>query len=194
MKGCESGMPEETLWDTFFHPPVILARLGMNAHTGDVAEFGCGYGTFTVPAARLVRGVVHAFDIDPDMISATEAKVRQAGLGNVRLYERDILTDGTGLPDASVEFAMLFNILHVEDPAALLREGRRLLVSGGRLGIIHWVYDPATPRGPSMQIRPRPEQCRLWAEAAGLVALTTVPVELPPYHYGWAFRALEPGA
>lgn len=194
MKGRESGMPEETLWDTFFDPPVILARLGMDAQTGDVAEFGCGYGTFTVPAARLVRGVVHAFDIEPDMISATEAKVRQAGLGNVRLYERDFLTDGTGLPGASVDFAMLFNILHVDDPMALLREARRVLVSGGRVGVIHWDYDPATPRGPSMEIRPRPEQCRVWAEAAGLVALTTVPVELPPYHYGWAFRALEPGA
>lgn len=30
------------------------------------------------------------------------------------------------------------------------------LLPDGRLGIMHWNHDPATPRGPSMTIRPRP--------------------------------------
>jgi hypothetical protein len=43
-------------------------------------------------------------------------------------------------------------------PEGLLREAYRILSHGGRLGIMHWNYDPATPRGPSMDIRPGPEQ------------------------------------
>ena len=89
------------------------------------------------------------------------------GLRNVHIYLRDFLSEGTGLPPASMDYAMLFNILHAEQPERLLRESHRILVPGGLLGIIHWNYDPTTPRGPSMEIRPRPEQCRDWAEQEG---------------------------
>jgi len=54
-----------------------------------------------------------------------------------------------------------FNILHVEDPVELLREAFRVLSPEGKLGIIHWKTDPATPRGPSMAIRPQASQCRV---------------------------------
>jgi hypothetical protein len=57
---------------------------------------------------------------------------------------------------------------------------------GGTLGIMHWNYDPSTPRGPSMDIRPRPEQCRKWAEQIGFQAARLV--DLPPHHYGWVLR------
>ena len=38
---------------------------------------------------------------------------------------------GTGLADAAVGYAMLFNILHIEDPVGLLQEARRVLAPGG---------------------------------------------------------------
>jgi SAM-dependent methyltransferase len=62
---------------------------------------------------------------------------------------------------------MVFNLLHIDDPVALLREAFRVLMPEGKLGIIHWNVDPATPRGPSLEIRPTPDQCRAWAEEAG---------------------------
>ncbi len=34
--------------------------------------------------------------------------------------------------------------------------------------VIHWPYDPATPRGPNLEIRPRPEQIAAWAAETGL--------------------------
>ena len=80
---------------------------------------------------------------------------------------RDFVADGTGLPSSSVDYAMVFNILHAEQPQRLLKEAYRLLVPSGLLGIIHWNFDPSTPRGPSMEILPRPEQCRDWAVAQG---------------------------
>jgi len=177
-------MPEESLWSTFFVPEDVLARLGLTADCCDAVDFGCGYGTFTIPAARIVRGVVYALDIEPEMVAATVAKARAAGLANVLARQRDFVAEGSGLPDGAVDYAMLFNILHAEDPLALLREARRVLSAGGRLGIMHWNYDPTTPRGPNMAIRPRPEQCRAWAEQAGFRLAGPERINLPPYHYG----------
>jgi ubiquinone/menaquinone biosynthesis C-methylase UbiE len=62
---------------------------------------------------------------------------------------------------------MLFNILHVEEPVVLLSEAFRVLAPGGRAGVIHWKHDPATPRGPSLAIRPPAAKCRAWAETCG---------------------------
>lgn len=165
-KGRESGMPDADYWGTFFNPECIVSRLDC-AGIHDVVEFGCGYGLFTVPAARAVTGTVYALDIDPAMVAATAALTTRSGLGNVRVVERDFLADGCGRPDASAGYALLFNILHVEEPVLLLREAFRALAPGGRAGVIHWKHDPDTPRGPSLAIRPTPDQCRAWAEASG---------------------------
>jgi ubiquinone/menaquinone biosynthesis C-methylase UbiE len=187
MKTRESGMPAEAVWDEFFDPPRVIDLLGIRGLAGDVAEFGCGYGTFTVGAARGIHGAVYAIDIEPEMVRATQTKANAGGLNNVRVLLRDFVASGTGLADASVAYAMLFNILHCKDPWSLLREAYRVLLPGGSVGIIHWNYDPSTPRGPSMDIRPRPQQCLAWAEAAGFRVDESGVTDLPPYHYG--FRA-----
>jgi SAM-dependent methyltransferase len=184
MKTRESGMPDEGMWREFFDAEAILRSLQLDSSCQDVVDFGCGYGTFAIPAARIVRGTVHAVDVQPDMVSVTQAKAEAEGLPNVRAYLRDFASDGTGLPPASVDYAMLFNILHAECPDALLLEAHRVLAPGGLLGIIHWNHDPTTPRGPSMVIRPRPEQCHVWAEQAGFRRLPPGIIDLPPYHYG----------
>jgi len=177
-------MPEENMWDGFFNPPIIIERLGIGPETGAVVEFGCGYGTFSLPVARLVRGPVYAFDVEPEMVKMVREKARQQEIGNIVCSVRDFVTQGTGLPDAAADYVMMFNILHAEQPHILLREARRVLQPNGRLGIMHWNYDPSTPRGPSMSIRPRPEQCRAWAEDAGFILLAPGITSLPPYHYG----------
>lgn len=78
---------------------------------------------------------------------------------------------------------MLFNILHTEKPVELLNEAFRILKHGGKVGIIHWKYSNATPRGPSLEIRPKPEQCGKWLVEAGF-KLHKTNIDLPPYHYG----------
>ncbi len=191
MKTRESGMPEEATWAGFFDPPTVLRTLQLGGSCRDVVDFGCGYGTFTIAAARIVAGVVHALDIEPEMIAATRAKAEAAGLANVRTVLRDFVADGTGLPDASVDYAMLFNILHAEHPEPLLGEAFRVLAPGGRLAIMHWNYDPATPRGPSMEIRPRAGQCRQWGEASRFRLLGPAIIDLPPYHFGMVMERPE---
>lgn len=183
MKIRESGMPEEQMWASFFDADRILSQLKVDDPNADVVEFGCGYGTFTITAAARTSGTVFALDIEPEMLEATRRKARERGLHNVRVLLRDFVAEGTGLPDESIGYAMLFNILHAENPRVLLREVYRVLRPGGKVGVIHWNYDPDTPRGPDMSIRPRPEQCQTWTREAGF-ALAIPLLSLPLYHYG----------
>lgn len=69
-----------------------------------------------------------------------------------------------------------------------MKEAVRVIDSNGAIYVIHWRYDPTTPRGPCMEIRPRPEQIRGWALEAGLSAPSGEAIELPPYHSGLEFR------
>lgn len=186
MKIRESGMPEKDMWEKFFNPDEILAKLGLNSEISNVAEFGCGYGTFTIPAAKIIKGEIFALDIEPDMTEKTQKKAKDKGLNNVKTILRDFVKDGSGLKDESVDFVMLFNILHAENPDKLLREAYRILQPEGMLGIVHWNYDPKTPRGPTMEIRPKPEQCIKWAEDAGFC--NPKKYDVGPHHYGIVLR------
>jgi ubiquinone/menaquinone biosynthesis C-methylase UbiE len=184
MKVRDSGMPEQDYWEALLHVPVILDRMRVGERPGDLAEFGCGYGTFTIPAARRVSGIVHALDLEEGMIDATRERGASAGVANINLIQRDFVAQGTGLADGAVSYVMLFNILHHERPREMLDEAYRILAPGGLAGIIHWRFDPATPRGPAMEIRPRPEVLRESARAAGLRPLFEEPIDLPPWHFG----------
>ena len=126
----ESGMPDPAHWETFFNPHCILERLDCGNSSGDALEFGCGYGTFTLPAAELVDGRVFALDIEPSLVAETARKASESGLSNVVAEERDFVADGCGRPEGSIGYAMLFNILHTEDPIALVCEARRALANG----------------------------------------------------------------
>lgn len=186
MKGRESGMPEEAAWEQFFDAAGIVEQFEC-APTGRerIAEFGCGYGTFTLPVAKRTSGVVHAFDIEPELVDLVRRKAGAEGVSNVRAEARDFVTHGTGLPEEAVDHVMIYNLLHLEDPIRLLREAHRILRAGGVVSILHWKTDPTTPRGPPMEIRPRPEQCRAWAEAAGFEFLRHDDLSsCCRYHYG----------
>lgn len=182
MKIRDSGMPDKGMWKEFFSPSQILEMLEFNSGIHNVVEFGCGYGTFTIPAAKMISGKLFAFDIEPEMVEATKKAAVDQRVTNVETALRDFMENGTGLRAEIVDYAMLFNILHLENPVDLLLEANRVLKTGGKVGIIHWNYDPATPRGPSMDIRPKPEDCIKWAEQAGFVKPKRF--DLKPYHYG----------
>ena len=177
-------MPPEEIWQSFFDPIAVLTKLGLDTNCRDVLEFGCGYGTFTIPAAKLIRGKVYAKDIESEMLAITGEKAKAGGAENVELMQRDFVVDGCGLADGTVDYVMLFNILHAEERMALLRDARRVLKPNGKLAIIHWNFDASTPRGPSLSIRPKPGQCRAWAEEVGFAAISPANIDLPPYQYG----------
>jgi len=183
MKIRESGMPEETYWESFFDFQNIFTQLQLDDKVNDVVEFGSGYGSFTIPAAKIIKGKIHAFDIDKEMITRLSQRIEEEKLLNIIIHQNDFVKEGTKLKDESVDYAMLFNILHAEGPVSLLKEAYRILKHDGKVGVIHWIYSSTTPRGPSMDIRPKPEQCIEWLKSAGFNLRSNI-ISLPPYHYG----------
>jgi SAM-dependent methyltransferase len=184
MKLRDSGMPEENYWETLLDVPLILDRLQLSSEFRDAIEVGCGYGTFSLPIARRITGTLRAYDIDPAMVERTAARASDEGILNVQSELRDVIAEGFGVGDDSQDAVFLFNLLHCEDPVALLLEASRTLRSGGRCLVIHWRHDPRTPRGPDLSIRPKPSQIVDWAEAADLVSQLVDPLDLPPWHFG----------
>jgi ubiquinone/menaquinone biosynthesis C-methylase UbiE len=186
MKGRESGMPDEQEWDDFFDADRALSRMFDGMVDGDAVEFGCGYGTFTIPAAQRIRGVLSALDIEPEMVRLTADKATRFGLNNVRAEVRDFVSQGTGLPTASQAHAMIFNLLHIEDPIALLTEARRVVKPGGTVSVMHWRSDIETPRGPPREMRPSPEQCEPWLHSVGLTTTRSIDLaDACPFHFAF---------
>lgn len=181
-------MPEEAYWETLLDVPLILDRVGVGARLRDVIEFGCGYGTFTVPLAKSISGTLITFDIDPEMVERTRQRAGAAGAYNILYMVRDVFAEGFGGEPESKDACLLFNILHCEEPVKLLAEAARVVRPGGAVLVIHWRFHPATPRGPSMEIRPRPEQIIEWAAQTGLLEAEGSMIDLPPWHYGFRLR------
>lgn len=184
MKMRDSGMPDESYWETLLDVPLILDRLGVVGSLRDVVELGCGYGTFSLPVARRVSGILTSFDIEHDMVRRTQERAMEAGITNLRCEVRDVMNDGFGVPEASQDAALLFNILHCEQPVALLAEAARVVRPGGCVHVIHWRHGLPTPRGPALDIRPRPEQIAAWAAETGELYTDGESFRLPPWHYG----------
>lgn len=187
MKLRQSGMPEESYWETLFDVDAIIHRLGIGNDLRDVVELGCGYGTFSLPVAAAISGTLRSFDIEQAMVDRTLERARERGVNNLICETRDVFQDGFGVPSQSQDGCLLFNILHGERPAQILQEAARIINDHGLVFIIHWRFDPQTPRGPSLDIRPRPGDCLKWAEDEGL-SLQGEIVGLPPYHYGLVLK------
>ncbi|AOP35270.1 methyltransferase type 11 [Leptospira tipperaryensis] len=188
MKVRDSGMPEAEYWDTLFNVPLILERMNLLKEIGTIVEFGSGYGTFTLPLAKNHKNRILAFEIENDLVQELQEKAKREGLDHIVPIEKDIIADGTSLTPDSVDYVMIFNLLHHEDPIAILKEAHRILKPGGYAGLVHWNYDPKTPRGPKMEIRPRPEEIYNRAKETQFQIETAQPIDLPPYHYGFLAR------
>lgn len=175
-------MPKETIWSKFFDPQFILQQMEVTSDLHSIFDLGCGFGTFSFPASQFIKGKVHAFDIDQEMIQQLQDKIDQSGEKNIKLYFRDFIAEGTSLPDSSIDYVMIFNILHHDNPFQILSEANRILKTGAKAGIIHWRSDISTPRGPQLEIRATPEQCKNWAMDASFSICKEL--VLGSYHFG----------
>jgi ubiquinone/menaquinone biosynthesis C-methylase UbiE len=192
-------MPEASMWASFFEVDLILSELHIDSDINDLVEIGCGYGTFTIPSAKKINGILYAFDIEKEMLDSVRQRLIHEHIENVVLAERDILVQTTGLSDNSVDYVMLFNILHHESPEVFLNEAYRILKPEGMLGILHWRSDIPTPRGPDLSIRPTPDQILLWIDKQKYFLKKTQVVIKPyqppfvimPYHFGLLLSKLQ---
>jgi ubiquinone/menaquinone biosynthesis C-methylase UbiE len=109
-----------------------LFELGVRAgHV--VLDFGCGSGTYTIPAAKLVgEGVtVYALDINSSFLDRIEERAKQEGLKNI--VRIDANEEGEiPLENERIDVILLIDVLHLIDcREALFDEAYRILKRGG---------------------------------------------------------------
>ncbi|MBI2852187.1 MAG: methyltransferase domain-containing protein [Chloroflexi bacterium] len=104
-------------------------------------DYGCGTGSFTLPAARIVgkQGKVYALDCFPRQLEIVARKSREEGLDNI---ETILAADWTGLSDESVDIIWMCDVLHeIVDRRAVLVELHRVLKKDGRLVVYDGMRD-----------------------------------------------------
>ena len=96
-------------------------------------DYGCGPGGYIIPLAELVgkSGKLYALDIHPIAIQKVQSIASKKRLTTVET----ILSDcATGLPDESIDVALLYDTLHgLSKPNEVLAELHRVLKPNGVL-------------------------------------------------------------
>lgn len=119
----------------------VLRAIGITSGQ-TVLDFGCGYGTYSIQAARLVgeQGKVYALDKDRQSLDELLQNARGENLANVERLD----TSGEleiNLADESVDMVLLFDVLHEyyfpdsDQRERLLNEFHRILKPDGVLSV-----------------------------------------------------------
>jgi ubiquinone/menaquinone biosynthesis C-methylase UbiE len=128
----------------------MLELLGVRpGHT--VVDLGCGPGTdlLSLAAALGGSGAVIGFDRDEAMLA--RARQRVAGVATVGVRRGDIAS--LPLCDAGIDRARTDRVLqHVDDPARVLAEARRVLRPGGRLVMAEPDWDTLAVDHPDVRL------------------------------------------
>jgi predicted methyltransferase len=161
------GLLEGPDREKYQRPDQIMDHLGIAEGTV-VADLGAGGGWFTIRLARRVQpgGRVYAQDIQPEMIGSIDRRVGREGLNKVVTTVLGYPSD-PNLP-APVDVVLIVDAYHeVTDPVTFLRNVRKYLRPGGRVGIVEYTKAGHGP-GPPMEERVDPETVIRDAELAGL--------------------------
>lgn len=115
--------------------PILQAieqKLSAEHHLGDVIEFGCGTGYFTLAIAGNARQVI-ATDLSDEMLEVAQARLGE--LQNVTIRKADCAH--TSYPAGRFDSVFMANLIHVIDhPGPCLQESHRILRDGGSLIVV----------------------------------------------------------
>lgn len=137
----------------FLNQDQIIAQLGIKRGM-IIADMGCGAGYFTIPMAKMLdnTGQVYAIDVLTAAIESVTSQAKLYGLLNVFKIRANVeVVGGTGIVDGRVDLALMVNLLfQCQDRDSVFEEAKRILAPGGRIAVIDWIPNSATP-GPSFE-------------------------------------------
>ncbi|MGA8893132.1 MAG: methyltransferase domain-containing protein, partial [Anaeromyxobacteraceae bacterium] len=156
--------PDREAWQK---PDALVAALGLRP--GDVAcDVGAGTGYLALRLARAVGsgGAVYAIDVEPRMIEALSARVRETGIGNVHPI---LARPGRlALPPRRCQVILVVNTFHhfADGPGYLRRLAGRV-APGGRIVVVDF-HRRELPVGPPPGHKLAREEVVAAARRAGL--------------------------
>ena len=104
-----------------------------------VLDLACGTGLVALDAARAVGagGRVLGIDLSGQMVDTARRRAEERYLANVNFQRMD--AEALDLPDAGFDVAICaLGLMYMPNPERALREMRRVLRPGGRLGLVVW--------------------------------------------------------
>ncbi len=127
--------------ERFRRPEETLLKLGIG-EGHKILDFGCGIGSYAIPAARLVgsTGWVYALDIHPVAVERVQKRAEKEGLANVSTIQSG---QETGLSDETMDYVLLIDVFTwVSNKDELLRELHRVLKDSGTFAVLIDHVDP----------------------------------------------------
>jgi ubiquinone/menaquinone biosynthesis C-methylase UbiE len=117
----------------FFVPRMKILKEVAIEEGFQVLDYGRGPGSYVAHMADLVgpSGKIYALDIHPLAIQTVKKLAARRKLTNVETVQSDCRT---GLPDQSVNVALLYDVFHdLDNPKEVVRELHRILKPNGIL-------------------------------------------------------------
>ena len=156
---------EETI-RKWHHPRINLEDIGLRQ--GMVfMDVGCGYGFFTIQAARIVgeKGKVYGVDISDSAIERLKRKASDEGLTNITAKVGE--AEETVFCEDCADMVFYGTVLHdFRDPAKVLRNAKQMIKENGKLVDLDWKKKTIV-FGPPLRIRFSEEQAQTLIKQAG---------------------------
>lgn len=134
---------------------IVERELGL-APGMKVADFGCGSGHFTTEIAKQIGrdGMVYAFDVQEEALSAVKSRASAMDIDNIETARINLeIEKSTALTGGLVDLVIISNMLfQVENKEAVAREAFRILKLGGKVMVIEWDVSSALA-GPPREVR-----------------------------------------
>ncbi len=114
----------------------MLSEVGIGEGQS-VLDFGCGSGTYSIPAAELVgrNGRIHALDVSRGALEKLSIKAEKEGLDNIVT----LLSSGNvdiPIDNETLNHVLLIDVLQeISDKKTLLEEIHRILKPEGRMTV-----------------------------------------------------------
>lgn len=91
-------------------PPEKLLHMLPIKKGDNFLDLGAGTGYITIPAAKIVEGLVYALDMNHHMLEFINSKAEKENITNIETLQGNI--DDIPLPDNSIDFALASLVLH----------------------------------------------------------------------------------
>ncbi|MEX1376355.1 MAG: class I SAM-dependent methyltransferase [Eubacteriales bacterium] len=127
------------------NPLETLKKIGVDEGTV-FFDYGAGTGVFSIPACKMTKEKVYAYDISSHMLDAIKQKAEHESIENIVLLDADGLA--RQIDSIQVDNIMMAAVYHhIDDLEKMFENFARLLKKEGKVSVIEFFYKE-TPMGP----------------------------------------------